>query len=144
MVSMEQARRERNARMCEVLSLVDFGMIWWASEAIWKSRVTGYDQESTRESHPSISLRSYNLATSLDPIPLLHGTSNPDFGRVVVRDITPGHTTHFGQIPPVGVPFDYWVGGGQDRLIRKNESKSSVNEGEAIELSALCRRKGWL
>ena len=98
--SYEESRARRMAVLLTTGLDVSLGAVWWVNEQILKERLPHYDQDSTREGHPCVSLRA-GLARSLyDNVPMLFGTSGNQ-GPVVARGLTKGspkYATSFGQI----------------------------------------------
>lgn len=142
MLDHDEAAFARLERMFSALRIADFGSLVFVPEDIWKARHAGsYDANSTRDGHPGCSLRRTSSGYSLDPVPLLHGTSRQAGRAVLVSSVlSEGHTTYFGGLPPVFVPCSSWQG--KNRIIPARKSRLSPTE-EASVIS-LCVKKGWL
>lgn len=73
------------------------GSIWWCREKLIRDRFSSAWHNSDSDAHPMLSLKEQILATEYDVIPMLVGTTGYR-GPIVVRDITPSHSTVFGTI----------------------------------------------
>jgi len=87
-----------------------FGTIWCVNEELWKERIEGYDQTSTRKFHFGLSIRRTPLY-SLEMIPMLHGRSQSSRSTVAVKGCSPAkeddYRTYFGdRVAPVS-PLDF-------------------------------------
>lgn len=77
------------------------GTIWWCREKVIRDRFSNTWNNSDSDAHPMLSLREQMLATEYDVIPMLVGSTGYR-GPIVVRDITPNHSTVFGTIVEPG------------------------------------------
>lgn len=99
-LSYEESRAKRMANLLVTCLDVSLGAVWWVNEGILKERLPHYDQDSTRERHPCVSLRAEPARSLYDSVPMLFGTSGNQ-GPVVARGLTqgnPNYATSFGQI----------------------------------------------
>lgn len=78
------------------------GSIWWCREQLIRNRFLSTWNHSDSDAHPMLSLKEQILATEYDVIPMLVGTTGYR-GPIVVRDITPNHSTVFGTIVEPGL-----------------------------------------
>ncbi len=80
---------------------VSRGTLWRVREDVWKETSRSYDQHSTRQFHPGLSLLDKPPSSGYDQIPMAHGTSGTQ-GPVVARGLTaekgPDHPTSFGHL----------------------------------------------
>jgi len=98
--SYEESRARRMADLLTTCLDVSLGAVWWVNEEILKERLPHYDQDSTRDGHPCVSLRRGSAQSLFDMVPMLFGTSGNQ-GPVVARGLTkgsPNYATSFGQI----------------------------------------------
>jgi hypothetical protein len=98
--SYEESRARRMAVLLTTCLDVSQGAVWWVNEGILKERLPRYDQDSTRDGHPCVSLLKGQAQSLFEIVPMLFGTSGSN-GPVVARGLTkgdPNYATSFGQI----------------------------------------------
>jgi hypothetical protein len=136
--SYEQSRAKRMANLLTTCLDVSVGAVWWVNEDILKERLPHYDQDSTREGHPCVSLRTGPARSLYDNVPMLFGTSGGQ-GPVVARGLTkgsPNYATSFGEIiQPARLTVWEYVG-------RKRRSEDEL-ESSTKDTSWRVRPNAW-
>lgn len=138
--SMDEARSSRNLHALNTLPIsYTWGSLWWVDELIWKEKVTHYDPNSTRKSHPGLSLRRYPLTTPYEMIPMLHGTSKKNRASIQVQGTCgdKNRTTYFGKIRPVDIKLSELFS-----TVKPNSTKPTLNEQEMHELTEWAIQQG--
>ena len=140
MQNHEEVQDARRRRMFSALfNDAPLGSLWIVLEEIWKERIPGYDQNSTRHDHPGCSIRRAGL--TIEPIAMLHGTSQRHGGRGVCVSNVKGDSgeTYFGYTPPVTFSLEDW-------FVARSVTpafKGRLDENEERELKTKCRERGW-
>ena len=141
-----------NERIFDFLD-VSFGTLWWVREDLWKAEIRNY--QSTRHSHPGLSVTKSGPQQRPSYVQMLHGTTGRPKG-VAVRGMTfrePERICYFGQIRPVRIEAFYFTT--ETRTLREyqdwtphaavlmNHHKPRINRGEreALEKWIVYRRE---
>jgi|GEM_PF-1248793 len=137
-LSCEESRAKRLANLLTTCLDVSIGAIWWVNESLLKSRLSHYDQNSTREGHPCVSVRTHPAQSLFERVPMLFGSSG-DRGPVVARGLTrnaPNYPTSFGQIV-APAPLQVW-----EFVVRMGRTETSLDE-ETEYRGWLVRANAW-
>ena len=143
MKTQELVDMERMAALLAHVQPISFGTIWWVPERVWTEHARRYDINSERMAHPGVATNERRLPQSLDPVPMLHGTSHREFDAVKIDQVSSGHASYVGHLPPCGIPFRHWRSKDPD-AVKLNESKPSMSDAEKSALKIFLQKKGWL
>lgn len=140
--SYEEAHAKRMYDLIHTIPYdIYIGTLWWVDEDIWKENLGSfYDQSSTRQAHPGLSIRSAPLATPYEMTQMLHGTSGRR-GPVRVRNLSADENrlTSFGRMRPVGMALHHFPS-----RIRQNTHKPVIDSDEMNDLKDWLKKKGLL
>lgn len=138
-LSMVEAMQQRKYLALQLLPLdITVGTLWWVQEAFWKKSYPEiYDQQSTRDAHPGLSIQQRFPATPFEMIPMLHGTSGSQ-GPLRATGISDDsdHVTSFGSMRPAMAGLNIFYS-----LIKPNKYKPRLDHKEHAALLNWMKQK---
>jgi hypothetical protein len=123
-------------------TLLDYliGTLWIAKEDLLKDRISFWDQNSTRQGHPVLSI-VFRKIIGKEKIPMLVGSSQKSGASIPVNEVFgDDKTTYFRTLGRFN-PSDFI---GKNRRIEKNRNKSRLNELEMKLLNEWMEERGLI
>ncbi|HWZ94588.1 MAG TPA: hypothetical protein VNW30_05280 [Opitutaceae bacterium] len=87
-----------------------FGSLWWAEEELWRNYLESYVGAQDRDGHPGVSVRSSELKSYFEKVPLLFGRT-AKYGETgpILACLRPDNPTHLTVFGTMLNPAQIWV-----------------------------------